>query len=88
MLFQLAGRYVEHVNSYLSRRAAEVGGFDDAIMLDQSGRITEATAANLFLIQKTQSLHLREYFPGITRSTLLDVAQSLGIGGLNAMSAP
>lgn len=77
--WKICGTYV---NSYLSRRAAEVGGFDDAIMLDQSGRITEATAANLFLLQKdtviTPAL-TPNIFPGITRSTLLDVAQSLGI---------
>lgn len=77
--WKICGTYV---NSYLSRRAAEVGGFDDAIMLDQSGRISEATAANLFLLQKdtviTPAL-TPNIFPGITRSTLLDVAKSLEI---------
>ena len=77
--WKICGTYV---NSYLSRRAAELQGFDDAILLDQEGRITEATAANLFLLQKdivvTPSL-TPNIFPGITRDTLLDVAQSLGI---------
>jgi branched-chain amino acid aminotransferase len=77
--WKICGTYV---NSYLSRRAAEVDGFDDAILLDQEGRITEATAANLFLLQKdtviTPAL-TQNIFPGITRSTLLDIAQSLGI---------
>ena len=57
-------------------------GVDDAIMLDQSGRITEATAANLFLLQKdtvvTPAL-TPNIFPGITRATLLDVAREAGI---------
>jgi len=77
--WKICGTYV---NSYLSRRAAELQGFDDAILLDQEGRITEATAANLFLLQKdtvvTPSL-TPNIFPGITRDTLIDVAQSLGI---------
>lgn len=77
--WKICGTYV---NSYLTRRAAEVAGFDDAIMLDQSGRITEASAANLFLLQKdtviTPAL-TPSIFPGITRATLLDVAKSLSI---------
>ena len=71
-----------YVNSYLSRRAAAINGFDDAIMLDQEGRITEASAANLFLFQKdtviTPAL-TANIFPGITRFTLLDIAKELGI---------
>ena len=77
--WKICGTYV---NSYLSRRAAQMSGFDDAILLDQDGRITEATAANLFLLQQdtviTPAL-TPNIFPGITRDTLLDVAQALGI---------
>ena len=68
-----------YVNSYLSRRAAELAGFDDAIMLDQEGRITEATAANLFLLQGEKVVTPKltpNIFPGITRDTLLDIAES------------
>jgi branched-chain amino acid aminotransferase len=71
-----------YVNSYLSRRAAELKGFDDAIMLDQEGKITEATAANLFLLQQETVVTPKltpNIFPGITRATLLDIAQSIGI---------
>jgi len=84
--WKICGTYV---NSYLSR-AAEVGGFDDAIMLDQSGRISEATAANLFSCKRHShyTCAYSEYFPGITRSTLLDVAKSLRLRWLSAMSAP
>ena len=51
-------------------------------MLDQKGRITEATAANIFFLQKdtiiTPAL-TENIFPGITRSTLLDIASAVGI---------
>jgi len=84
--WKICGTYV---NSYLSRRAAEVGGFDDAIMLDQSGRISEATAASFSCKRHSHyTCAYSEYFPGITRSTLLDVAKSLGLRWLSAMSAP
>lgn len=68
-----------YVNSYLSRRAAELAGFDDAIMLDQDGKITEATAANLFLLKQSQVVTPKltaNIFPGITRDTVLDIAES------------
>ncbi|MDM9382556.1 aminotransferase class IV [Chlorogloeopsis sp. ULAP01] len=77
--WKICGSYV---NSYLARRAAEKAGFNDGIMLDQKGRITEASAANLFLLNQetivTPAL-TPEIFPGITRFTLLDIAKSLGI---------
>lgn len=77
--WKICGTYV---NSYLSRRAAEQEGFNDAIMLDAEGLITEASAANIFFLQQdkliTPALN-PNIFPGITRSTLLDIAQSQNI---------
>lgn len=77
--WKICGTYV---NSYLSRRAAEKDGFNDAIMLDADGQITEATAANIFFLKQdkviTPALN-QNIFPGITRSTLLDIAQNLNI---------
>jgi len=77
--WKICGTYV---NSYLSRRTAAIKGFNDAIMLDQQGRITEATAANIFFLQKDKVITpalTPNIFPGITRSTLFDIAQSLGV---------
>ena len=77
--WKICGTYV---NSYLSRRAAELNGFNDAILLDQEGRITEATAANIFFLQKDKVITptlTPNIFPGITRATLLDIAQFLEI---------
>lgn len=77
--WKICGTYV---NSYLSRRTAELNGFNDAIMLDSAGKITEASAANIFFLQKdtviTPALN-ENIFPGITRSTLLDIAHSTGV---------
>jgi len=79
LTWKLCGTYV---NSYLSRRTAEVAGFNDTILLDQAGRITEASAANLFLLEPDRVVTpalTENIFPGITRSTLLEIAQSLSI---------
>jgi branched-chain amino acid aminotransferase len=51
-------------------------------MLDQQGRITEASAANILFLQKDKVITptlTENIFPGITRATLLDIAQSLNI---------
>lgn len=77
--WKICGTYV---NSYLSRRAAAQDGVDDAILLDQEGRITEATAANIFFLQNEKVITPKltpNIFPGITRDTLLDIAKGLGI---------
>ena len=77
--WKICGTYV---NSYLSRRAAQSEGFNDAIMLDTEGKITEATAANIFFLQSnavvTPALNAN-IFPGITRATLLDIAKLTNI---------
>lgn len=77
--WKICGTYV---NSYLVRLAAEAAGFNDGIMLDREGRIAEASAANIFFLHKdtvvTPTL-TPDIFPGITRSTLLEIARSIGI---------
>ena len=77
--WKICGTYV---NSYLARRAAQAAGFNDAILLDQQGRITEAAVANLFLIQKDKLVTpalTPHIFPGITRLTIIDIAKNLQI---------
>ena len=67
---------------YLARRSAQAEGFDDAIMLDQSGAITELSAANLFIIQRETLITpvlTPEVFPGITREIVIEIAEAKGI---------
>lgn len=71
-----------YVNSFHARRTAELAGFQDGIMLDREGRITEASAANFFAIADgrlvTPPLNL-EVFPGITREVVIELADHEGI---------
>ncbi|MFI4984200.1 MAG: aminotransferase class IV [Rickettsiales bacterium] len=60
---------------------ATASGYDDALMLDSKGRITEATTANFFLIIGDE-LHTPtpdRFLNGITRQTVIEIAHTLGI---------
>jgi branched-chain amino acid aminotransferase len=71
-----------YVNSFNARRTAEQAGYHDGIMLDRHGRITEASAANVFFVAGDSLLtpQLNEdVFPGITRKVVQKLAADLGI---------
>jgi branched-chain amino acid aminotransferase len=71
-----------YVNSYLARHTAEEAGFQDAIMLDRRGLVAEASAANIFSIKEGRLFTPQlssDIFPGITRSTVLEIASGIGL---------
>ncbi len=66
----------------ISKHEAEREGYNDALMLDYRGFLSEATGANLFLVMKNGELHtpLPDCFlNGITRQTVIDLAKKKGI---------
>ena len=65
----------------LSKHAAENDGFDDALMLDYRGLLSEATGANLFLVidGKVHTPTPDCFLDGITRRTVMDLARTRGI---------
>jgi len=71
-----------YVNSFFARRTAELSGFDDGIMFDREGRLTEASAANVFVIIADRIVTPPpnpDVFPGITRQVILELAHAKGI---------
>jgi branched-chain amino acid aminotransferase len=71
-----------YANSALARMEALKSGFDEAIMLNSSGYVVEASAENIFLVKKGNL-----YTPpissgaleGITRDTVIDIAEKNAI---------
>lgn len=71
-----------YVNSFFARRTAEGNGADDGLMFDRDGHLTEASAANVFLISGGRLITPRlkaDVFPGITRKVVLEIACDNGI---------
>lgn len=71
-----------YVNSFHARRTAEQAGFSDGLMFDRDGHLAEASAANVFLVERGRLITPRlkpDVFPGITRAVLLDLARGLGL---------
>ncbi len=61
----------------LSKHAAEAAGFDDALVLDWRGRVSEATGANIFFVMDG-ALHTPTpdcFLDGITRRTVMSIAR-------------
>lgn len=71
-----------YLGNILAVGEAKRGGFDEAIMLDQEGRVAEASAANVFArldgVWCTPSLDMG-ILSGITRGTLLRLCKESGI---------
>ena len=62
----------------LSKHAAEAAGFDDALMLDWRGQVSEATGANIFLVIDGE-VHTPIpdcFLDGITRRTVMRIART------------
>jgi branched-chain amino acid aminotransferase len=71
----------DYVNSILAKREALLDGYDEAIMLDTNGLVSEASGENIFLVRggvlRTPPLHT--VLDGITRATVIELAADRGI---------
>ena len=71
-----------YANSALARIEALKSGVDEAIMLNMSGMVVEGTAENIFIVKDEMLVSpplTSGALDGITRSSILTVAQHLGI---------
>lgn len=66
---------------YLVKQSAVTDGFDDALILDQDNRITEASTSNFFIIKDNEIITPKagDFLLGITRNTIIDIANDNGI---------
>jgi branched-chain amino acid aminotransferase len=73
---------LNYLNNILAKIEARQAGALEAIMLNDQGFIAEATADNVFVVQKGEVLTppaSQGALKGITRSTILDICRDLGI---------
>lgn len=70
-----------YVNSILATTEAKQKGYDEALLLDQNGYVAEGPGANFFF-EKNEVLYtapLGNILPGITRATMFELCDELGI---------
>jgi branched-chain amino acid aminotransferase len=71
-----------YMNSQLIRMEALVNGYSEGIALDVNGYVSEGPGENIFLVHKDRLYTpplANSVLPGITRNTVLHIAQDLGI---------
>jgi branched-chain amino acid aminotransferase len=67
----------DYVNSILAKREALLDGYDEAIMLDVQGLVSEASGQNIFAVRDgvLQTPPLYSVLDGITRATVCELAR-------------
>ena len=74
---KVAGSYA---NAALIKTDAHNAGFDDAVVLDEQGQVTEGSAMNLYLIQNGKlvtTMKTDNILVGITRNTIMELAKDV-----------
>ncbi len=71
----------DYVNSILAKREAVLDGYDEAVMLDTQGLVSECTGENIFLVNDGQlrTPQLPTILGGITRNSIMQVALDKGM---------
>ena len=70
-----------YVNSILAAREARGLGYDEALMLDVDGYVSEASGENLFIVTKgvVRTTALPTVLDGITRASALTLLADMGV---------
>ncbi|MFV0423125.1 branched-chain amino acid transaminase [Oleidesulfovibrio sp.] len=69
-----------YVNSILAKTEAVADGYDEGLMLDTAGYVSEATGENIFIVRNgvIKTTPLTSILDGITRNSLMTLATDLG----------
>jgi branched-chain amino acid aminotransferase len=72
----------QYTNSVLAKREAKLAGYDEAILLDTSGYVSEGSGENIFVVRKgvvhTPDLS-SSILEGITRDSVITLAREIGL---------
>ena len=76
---KIAGAYA---NAALINTDAHNAGFDDAVVLSESGQVTEGSAMNLMFVKNGKLITTNttdDILVGVTRNTIIELAEDIGI---------
>jgi branched-chain amino acid aminotransferase len=76
---KISGAYI---TSSLAKTEAVSCGFDEAILLNSQGKVSEASGMNIFLVRNGELItpgYDQDILEGITRDSVLTIARDLGI---------
>ncbi|GAP96558.1 branched-chain amino acid transaminase [Leptolyngbya sp. NIES-2104] len=76
---KISGAYI---TSSLAKTEAVSSGFDEAILLNSQGKVSEASGMNIFLVRNGDLItpgYDQDILEGITRDSILTIARDLGI---------
>lgn len=70
-----------YFNSILAKREVVTAGYDEAIMLDTDGYVSEASGENIFMVKdgRIKTTSLTSILKGITRDSVMQIAADLSI---------
>ena len=69
-----------YVNSIMAKREVLAAGYDEAILLDTEGYVSEASGENIFIVKNSviKTTPLTSILPGITRDSVITIARDKG----------
>ena len=76
---KISGAYI---TSSLAKTEAVDSGFDEAILMNSQGKVSEATGMNIFIVRNGQLItpgFEQDILEGITRNSIITLAKDLGI---------
>jgi branched-chain amino acid aminotransferase len=76
---KISGAYI---TSALAKTEAVASGFDEAIMMNSQGKVSEASGMNIFVVRNGQLFtpgFEQDILEGITRDSVITIARDLGI---------
>ncbi len=70
-----------YVNSIFAKREAKADGYDEAILLDPEGYVSEGTGENIFIVRRgrIKTTPLTSILEGITRNSVIELARERSI---------
>ena len=76
---KISGAYI---TSSLAKTEASLTGFDEALLLNSSGKVSEASGMNLFIVRNGDLITPgvdQDILEGMTRASVIELAKDFGI---------